>query len=171
MALRCVDSNSRSVTHELRIGAGRSIVTNTLLELGTFTVDPALANRIGASRVEVSAFSITETLGSYGSVTATPAERINASGPPSHASSTDRSHPSRPTPNTNCRKHRGQRGHRPRKPADGLELRCGLSDVGCDVAGLTNQVAGSSRGTGIKESTVAEPAWMFLLGIVGQRLP
>jgi hypothetical protein len=27
VALRCVDSNSRSVTHELRIGAGRSIVT------------------------------------------------------------------------------------------------------------------------------------------------
>jgi DNA-binding response OmpR family regulator/AraC-like DNA-binding protein len=32
VALRCVDSNSRSVTHELRIGAGRSIVTNLTRE-------------------------------------------------------------------------------------------------------------------------------------------
>jgi ATP-dependent Clp protease, protease subunit len=30
VALRCVDSNSRSVTHELRIGAGRSIVTKAV---------------------------------------------------------------------------------------------------------------------------------------------
>ena len=28
VTLRCVNSNSRSVTHELRIGAGRSIVTS-----------------------------------------------------------------------------------------------------------------------------------------------
>ena len=35
MALRCVDSNSRSVTHELRIGAGRSILTNDRLWWGS----------------------------------------------------------------------------------------------------------------------------------------
>jgi hypothetical protein len=55
--------------------------TDTLFELGGFTVDPALASPVGSSSVEVSAFSITETVGNYGSLTATLAERINVSGP------------------------------------------------------------------------------------------
>ena len=50
--------------------------TNTLVDLGTFTVDPTLANPSGQSSVEVSAFSISETLGSYGLVTVTLADRL-----------------------------------------------------------------------------------------------
>ena len=55
--------------------------TDTLLELGTFTVDPTLAALVGPSSVEVSAFSITETVGAFGSLTVTLADRINPAGP------------------------------------------------------------------------------------------
>lgn len=55
--------------------------TDTLLELGTFTVDPSLANPMGNSNVEVSAFSITDSVGSYGSLTVTLADHVGGTTP------------------------------------------------------------------------------------------
>ena len=55
--------------------------SDTLLDLGLFTVDPALAGPSGPSNVTMSAFSITETLGSFGPLTVTLADLASVSAP------------------------------------------------------------------------------------------
>ena len=57
--------------------------TNTLLDIGSFTVDPTLANPVGTSSVELSAFSITDTIPFYGTQTITLDEITNNSSTPS----------------------------------------------------------------------------------------
>ena len=56
--------------------------SDTLLDLGLFTVDPALAGPSGPSIVDMSAFSITETLGSFGPLTVTLADLTGVSSAP-----------------------------------------------------------------------------------------
>jgi len=56
--------------------------SDTLLDLGLFTVDPALAGPSGPSNVTMSAFSITETLGAFGSLTVTLADLAGLSSAP-----------------------------------------------------------------------------------------
>jgi len=55
--------------------------SDTLLDLGLFTVDPALAGPSGPSNVTMSAFSITETLGAFGPLTVTLADLASVSAP------------------------------------------------------------------------------------------
>jgi len=56
--------------------------SDTLLDLGLFTVDPALAGPSGPSNVTMSAFSITETLGAFGPLTVTLADLAGLSSAP-----------------------------------------------------------------------------------------
>jgi len=56
--------------------------SDTRLDLGLFTVDPALAGPSGPSNVTMAAFSITETLGAFGSLTVTLADLAGLSSAP-----------------------------------------------------------------------------------------
>lgn len=60
--------------------------TDSLEELGWFTVDPTLAAPVGISHVDWSAFSITETVGTFGPLTATQADLSSTFPNPPHAS-------------------------------------------------------------------------------------
>jgi hypothetical protein len=135
---------------------------DTLLDLGTFTVDPALASPNGLSSVEVSAFAITETLGSYGTLTATLAERLNAAGPfarfvdgqiTSFASNTQYVLPGDIAVNVDIV---------PAPQGDAVAI---LQMWAATYPNLTNMHVASSRGIGIKP--VPEPSTMFLMGIGG----
>ena len=137
--------------------------SNTLLDLGTFTVDPTLAALVGPSFVEVSAFSITETVGSYGALTATLAERINAAGPyarflngqiTSFSSNTQYELPGNIGVNVDIVPLLA--------PAD-LNLVAVFQMFAVTLPGVTDLEVASSRGIGIKP--VPEPASMLLMGI------
>ncbi len=139
--------------------------TDTLLDLGTFTVDPALASPSGSSSVEVSAFSITETVGTYGSLTATLAERINASGPFAHfldgqitsfSSNTQYELPGNIGVNVDIV---------PATVPGEPDIVAVFQMFAVTLPGITDMQVASSRGIGIKP--VPEPATMLLMGIGG----
>ncbi len=136
--------------------------SNTLLDLGTFTVDPTLAALVGPSSVEVSAFSITDTVGAFGSLTATLAERINAAGPyarfengqiTSFASNTQYALPGNIGVNVDIV---------PLPPGD-LNLVAVFQMFAGTPPGFADLQVAPSRGIGIKP--VPEPASMLLMGI------
>lgn len=136
--------------------------STTLLDLGTFTVDPTLAALVGPSSVEVSAFSITDTVGSYGLLTATLAERVNAAGPyarfengqiTSFSSNTQYELPGNIGVNVDIV---------PLPPGD-LNLVAVFQMFAVTLPGLTNMQVTGAQGIGIRP--VPEPASMLLMGI------
>jgi PEP-CTERM motif-containing protein len=135
---------------------------DTLLDLGTFTVDPALASPSGTSSVEVSAFSITETVGSYGPLTATLAERITLSGPfarfvdgqiTSFSSNTQYQLPGDIGVNVDIV---------PTVVPGEPDIVAVFQMFAVTLPNLTNMQVASSRGIGIK--SVPEPSTMLLMG-------
>ena len=113
--------------------------------------------------MEVSAFSITETVGSYGSLTATLAERINASGPfarfvdgqiASFSSNTQYELPGNIGVNVDIVPMAPQ--------GDAVAV---FQMFAVTLPNLTNMQVASSRGIGIKP--VPEPATIFLMGTGG----
>ena len=136
--------------------------SDTLLDLGTFTVDPTLAALVGPSSVEVSAFSITETVGAFGSLTATLADRINPAGPyarfengqiTSFASNTQYALPGNIGVNVDIV---------PLPPGD-LNLVAVFQMFAGTPPGFGDLQVAPARGIGIRP--VPEPASMLLMGI------
>ena len=112
--------------------------------------------------MEVSAFAIMETFPSYGSLTVTLAERLNANGPfalfvdgqiASFSSNTQYQLPGNIAVNVDI------------VPQDGLNYVAVSQMWAAMLPNLTNMEVAASRGIGIK--AVPEPSTMFLMGIGG----
>ena len=139
--------------------------TNTLLILGAFTVDPTLASPTGTSSVEVSAFSMTETLTDYGIVTVTLDDIVSVLKP--HARFVD-GQINAISSNTQYELPGGIAVNVdivPELAPSDLNFVAVSQMWAATLPNLTNMRVGPTRGVGIREATVPEPSTMLLMGL------
>jgi len=138
---------------------------DTLLDLGTFTVDPTLASPNGTSNVEMTAFSITDTIATYGSLTVTLDDLISMSTPHARfvdgqinaiSSNTQYELPGNIGVNVDIV---------PQVAPVDVNFVAVFQMFAVTLPGLTNMHVGPTRGIGIREAAVPEPSTMLLMSV------
>jgi hypothetical protein len=140
--------------------------TDTLLNLGSFTVDPTLAAATGVSTVDMSAFTITDDIPTYGSLTVTLDDIISVTRPNVHFLNGQIQSISSNTQYTLGTTAVNVDIVALSTPAD-LNFVAVFQMFGATLPGLTNFHTGPIRGVGIKEAPVPEPSTMLLLALGG----